>query len=54
MKTRRNFPTYEAALKLLYLSIKYAGRHRRRPVEWTAAIKPFTIHFGARLPGTTR
>jgi hypothetical protein len=25
-----------------------------RPVEWTAAMGQFAIHFGARFPGTVR
>jgi len=54
IKTRGSFPTDEAALKLLYLAIKNAGVHWRRPVEWTAAMGQFAIHFGARFPGTTR
>ena len=54
IKTRGSFPTDEAALKLLYLAIKNAGLHWRRPVEWTAAMGQFAIHFGARFPGTAR
>lgn len=33
IKTRGSFPTDEAALKLLYLAIRNAGVHWRRPVE---------------------
>jgi putative transposase len=54
IKTRGSFPTDEAALKLLYLAIRNAGVHWRRPVEWTAAMGQFAIHFGVRFPGTTR
>ena len=54
IKTRGSFPTDEAALKLLYLAIRNAGLHWRRPVEWTAAMGQFAIHFGARFPGTAR
>lgn len=54
IKTRGSFPTDEAALKLLYLAIKNAGVHWRRPVEWTAAMGQFAIHFGARFSGTAR
>ena len=42
----------EAALKLMFLAIRNAGVHWRRPVEWTAAMGQFAIHFGARFPGT--
>jgi len=38
----------------LYLAIRNAGVHWRRPVEWTAAMGQFAIHFGARFPGTAR
>ena len=51
---RGSFPTDEAALKLLYLALRNAGVHWRRPVEWTAAMGQFAIHFGARFPGTAR
>jgi putative transposase len=54
IKTRGSFPTDEAALKLLYLALRNAGVHWRRPVEWTAAMGQFAIHFGARFPGTVR
>jgi len=54
IKTRGSFPTDEAALKLLYLAIRNAGVHWRRPVEWTSAMGQFAIHFGARFPGTAR
>ena len=33
IKTRGSFPTDEAALKLLFLAIRNAGVHWRRPVE---------------------
>lgn len=54
IKTRGSFPTDEAALKLLYLAIKNAGVHWRRPVEWTAAMGQFAIQFGERFPGSAR
>lgn len=54
IKTRGSFPTDEAALKLLYLAIKNAGVHWRRPAEWTTAMGQFAIHFGARFPGSAR
>jgi putative transposase len=38
IKTRGSFPTDEAALKLLFLAIRNAGLHWRRPVEWTVAV----------------
>ncbi len=49
IKTRGSFPTDEAAFKLLYLAIKNAGVHWRRPIEWTAAMGQFAIQFGERF-----
>jgi putative transposase len=54
IKTRGSFPTDEAAFKLLYLAIKNAGMHWRRPVEWTAAMGQFAILFGDRFPSSAR
>jgi transposase-like protein len=54
IKTRGSFPTDEAAFKLLYLAIKNAGVHWRRPVEWTAAMGQFAIQFGERFPSSAR
>ena len=49
IKTRGSFPTDDAALKLLYLSLRNAGLRWRRPVEWTAAISQFAILFPNRF-----
>jgi transposase-like protein len=49
IKTRGSFPTDEAAMKLLYLAIKNAAVHWRRPIEWTAAMSQFAIQFGDRF-----
>src|ERR1700740_2297671 len=54
IKTRGSFPTDEAALKLLFLAIRNAGVHWRRPVEWTAAIGQFAILFGDRFEPSAR
>jgi len=54
IKTRGGFPNDEAALKLLGLAIKNAGRGWRRAVEWTAAMAQFALHFGSRFPGSAR
>ncbi|MHC2603300.1 putative transposase [Bradyrhizobium liaoningense] len=43
IKTRGSFPNDEAAMKLLYLAIRNAGIHWRRPVAWTAAMGQFAI-----------
>jgi putative transposase len=54
IKTRGSFPTDEAAFKLLYLAIKNAGVHWRKPIEWTAAMGQFAIQFGERFPSSAR
>ena len=54
IKTRGSFPTDEAAFKLLYLAIKNAGVHWRRPIEWTAAMGQFAIQFGDRFASSAR
>jgi len=54
IKTRGSFPTDEAALKLLFLAIRNAGVHWRRPVEWTAAIGQFAILFADRFEPSAR
>lgn len=43
IKTRGSFPNDEAAMKLLYLAIRNAGIHWRRPIAWTAAMGQFAI-----------
>jgi putative transposase len=52
IKTRGSFPNDEAAIKLLYLAIRNAGIHWRRPVAWTAAMGQFAIQFGERFAGS--
>jgi putative transposase len=54
IKTRGSFPTDEAALKLLFLAIRNAGVHWRRPIEWTAAMGQFAILFGERFEPSAR
>ena len=52
IKTRGGFPNDEAALKLLFLAIRNAGVHWRRPIAWTAAMAPFAILFEDRFPAS--
>ncbi|WLB87503.1 IS256 family transposase [Bradyrhizobium japonicum USDA 135] len=52
IKTRGSFPNDEAAMKLLYLAIRNAGIHWRRPDAWTAAMGQFAIQFGERFAGS--
>jgi putative transposase len=54
IKTRGSFPNDEAALKLLFLAIRNAGVHWRRPIEWTAAMGQFAILFEDRFPASAR
>lgn len=54
IKTRGSFPNDEAATKLLFLAIRNAGVHWKRPIEWTAAMGQFTILFEDRFPASAR
>lgn len=54
IKTRGSFPNDEAAIKLLFLAIRNAGIHWKRPVEWTAAMGQFAILFEDRFPASAR
>jgi len=54
IKTRGSFPNDEAALKLLFLAIRNAGIHWRRPIEWTAAMGQFAVLFGDRFALSAR
>jgi len=54
IKTRGSFPNDEAALKLLFLAIRNAGIHWRRPIEWTAAMGQFAVLFGDRFTLSAR
>lgn len=54
IKTRGSFPSDEAAIKLLFLAIRNAGVHWRRPIEWTAAMGQFAIMFEDRFPASAR
>jgi putative transposase len=54
IKTRGSFPSDDAALKLLFLALRNAGVHWRRPIEWTAAMGQFAILFGDRFSASAR
>ena len=50
-KNRGSFPTDEAALKLLYLSLQNASKKWTMPIRnWSLAINQFAIHFENRVP----
>jgi hypothetical protein len=48
IKTRGSFPNDEATI-LLYLALRNAGIHWRRPIAWTAAMGQFAIQFRRAL-----
>lgn len=50
VKTKRHFPSEDAARKLLYLAIQNAVPAWTRTRNWTTALLAFKIHFGDRLP----
>ncbi len=50
VKTKRHFPTEDAARKLLYLAIQNAVPQWTRTRDRTKALLAFQIQFGNRLP----
>jgi transposase-like protein len=51
VKTRGHLPSDEAAIKLLYLSLRHQRRGTvRRSKEWNQALNQFAIYFEGRLP----
>jgi len=54
IKIRGSFPNDEAATKLLFLAIRNAGVHWKRPIEGTAAMGQFAILFEDRFPASAR
>ena len=51
LKTRGHLPTDDAAMKLIYLSIKMAKKWMSPGPYWNQARLQFAIHFGERMPG---
>lgn len=50
-KTRRSFPTDEAAIKVLYLAILQLSKKWYRPIaNWKQAMSQFSIMYGERVP----
>ena len=50
-KNRNSFPNDEAALKLLYMSLKNAMKKWTMPIrDWSQAVHQFSIKFGERVP----
>jgi len=55
IKTRGSFPTDEAAIKLLFLALRNAGKGWRRSArEWRTALNQFAIMFGDRFQPSAR
>jgi len=51
VKTRGHFPTDDAAIKLLYLTLRHEKKGTvRRSREWNLALNQFAIYFEGRLP----
>lgn len=51
IKTKGSFPSNEAALKLIYLALKYANLSVILPArDWKQALAQFAILFHHRLP----
>jgi putative transposase len=52
IKTRGQFPTEDAARKLLYLAITKAETKWKQVFHWHSALAALKIHFGNRVPDT--
>jgi putative transposase len=50
LRQRGPFPNDEAVFKLLYLAIRNAKVHWRRPIAWTRMLVQLDIFFEGRLP----
>jgi transposase-like protein len=50
VKTKRHFPTENAARKPIHPAIHNTVPQRTRTRGWTKALLAFKIHFGDRLP----
>ncbi len=51
IKTRRLFPSEEAATKLLYLALQNIAKKWTKPIrEWRKALNQFAIYFEGRVP----
>ena len=50
VKTKGQFPTEDAARKLIYLAIQKAEAKWKRVFHWPAALAAFKIEFGDRIP----
>jgi transposase-like protein len=51
LKNRGAFPNDDSIIKILYLAIERAAKKWTMPIRnWKAALNPFVILFGDRVP----
>lgn len=51
IKTRRAFPSDEAATKLLFLALQNVAKKWTKPIkDWRKALNQFALHFEGRMP----
>ena len=51
LKNKKAFPSEEALMKVLYLSIERASEKWRMPIrDWGPALARFSMEFGERIP----
>lgn len=50
LRKRGPFPNDDAVFKLLFLAIRNAKVHWRRPIQWTRMLVQLDIFFEGRLP----
>ena len=55
LKNKKAFPSEDALMKVLYLSIQRAGKKWTMPIQnWGPALARFAIEFGERMPNLNR
>ena len=55
LKNKKAFPSEDALMKVLYLSIERASKKWTMPIHnWGPALARFAIEFGARMPDLSR
>jgi putative transposase len=54
LKTRVAFPSEEAPLKVMYLTLRNAIAKWERPLHWKAALYRFTLLWEGRIQIATR
>ena len=55
LKNKKAFPSEDALMKVLYLSIERASKKWTMPIpNWGPALARFSIEFGSRMPDLSR